>query len=182
MLSKISLIFLLTVFLCSGCGQQNAEQLFAAGEMAAADPAKLDQAIEHFTTFIERFGQDPKAPEALKKLAGIVQQQGHMQKAVDYYTRILTEYPDSGLGDEAQFMIAFIYEEYIGDVAQARLAYQRVIDRYPDSELAASARHLLPNIGRNPEEWVQFQDKVAAPWRWFDLKKTRFYNLRVLAS
>ena len=146
-----------------GCGQQNAEELFAAGEAAAADPATADQAVAHFTAFLERFGQSPKAPEALRKLAALAQQQGTMQEAIGYYERVLAEYPASGHGDEAQFMIAFIYEEYIRDLEEARRAYQRVIENYPDSELAASARHLLPNVGRTPQEWVQFQDEAAVP-------------------
>ena len=146
-----------------GCGQQSAEELFAAGEDAAVDPATADQAVGHFTAFLERFSQSPKAPEALRKLAALAQQQGKMQEAIGYYERVLAEYPDSGHGDEAQFMIAFIYEEYIRDLEKARRAYQRVIENYPDSELAASARHLLPNVGRTPQEWVQFQDEAAAP-------------------
>ena len=146
-----------------GCSQQSAEELFAAGEAAADDPATADQAVAHFTAFIERFSQSPRAPEALRKLAGLAQQQGKMQEAIGYYERVLAEYPDSGHGDEAQFMIAFIYEEYIRDLEKARRAYQRVIENYPDSELAASARHLLPNVGRAPQEWVQFQDEAAAP-------------------
>ncbi len=146
-----------------GCGQQNAEELFAAGEAAAADPATADQAVAHFTAFLERFAESPKAPEALRKLAALAQQQGNMQEAIGYYERVLAEYSASGHGDEAQFMIAFIYEEYIRDLAEARRAYQRVIDNYPDSELAASARHLLPNVGRTPQEWVQFQDEATVP-------------------
>ncbi|MYF93727.1 MAG: tetratricopeptide repeat protein [Gemmatimonadetes bacterium] len=82
---------------------------------------------------------------------------------MSYYERVLAEYPASEHGDEAQFMIAFKYEEHIRDLEQARRAYQRVIENYPDSELAASARHLLPNVGRAPQEWVQFHDEVAAP-------------------
>ena len=113
--------------------------------------------------FSNALAQSPKAPEALRKLAGLAQQQGKMQEAIGYYERVLAEYPDSGHGDEAQFMIAFIYEEYIRDLEKARRAYQRVIENYPDSELAASARHLLPNVGRTPQEWVQFQDEAAAP-------------------
>ena len=163
MMSKIVLGFLCAVIAWGGCAQQSAEELFAAGEAAVADPAKLDQAVGHFKTFLSSHAQHPKAPEVLKKLAGLAQQQGQMQEAIDYYGRILDEYSDSGHGDEAQFMIAFIYEEYIRDIERARLAYQRVIDRYPDSELAVSARHLLPNVGRNPEEWVEFQDKAASP-------------------
>ena len=162
MLLKILLLFGLAALPFGGCGQQSAEELFAAGEAAATDPASLDQAVGHFKAFLEKFAQDPKAPEALNKLAALAQQQGQMQEAIAYYERVLADYPDSGRGDEAQFMIAFIYEEYVGDVERARLAYQRVIALYPNSELAASARHLLPNIGRNPEEWVEFQDRASA--------------------
>ena len=79
-------------------------------EAAAADPATADQAVAHFTALLERFGQSPKAPEALRKLAGLAQQQGKMQEAIGYYERVLAEYPASEHGDEAQFMIAFIYE------------------------------------------------------------------------
>jgi|TARA_B110000263_G_scaffold239554_1_gene241884 TolA-binding protein len=162
MLLKILLLFGFVALPFGGCGQQSAEELFAAGEAAAADPASLDQAVGHFKDFLEKFDQDPKASEALNKLAALAQQQGQMQEAIAYYERVLADYPESGHGDEAQFMIAFIYEEYVRDVERARLAYQRVIDLYPNSELAASARHLLPNIGRNPEEWVEFQDRAPA--------------------
>ena len=163
MFSRILLGIFVAGFWWGGCGQQSAEELFAAGEAAAADPATADQAVAHFTALLERFAQSPQAPEALRKLAGLAQQQGKMQEAIGYYERVLAEYPASEHGDEAQFMIAFIYEEYIRDLEEARRAYQRVIENYPDSELAVSARHLLPNVGRAPQEWVQFQDKAAVP-------------------
>ena len=84
-----------------------------------------------------------------------------MQEAIGYYERVLAEYPDSGHGDEAQFMIAFIYEEYIRDLEEGAAGLSaRDCENYPDSELAASARHLLPNVGRTPQEWVQFQDEA----------------------
>ena len=145
--------------LVAGCGGQSADELFAAGEQAAVDPATVNEATSHFKAFVERHPEHQRAPEALKKLAALAQQQGRMQEAIDYYGRILAEYNGSGHGDEAQFMIAFIYEEHIGDFSKAKLAYQRIIDEYPDSELAANARHLLPNVGRNPEDWVEFQDR-----------------------
>ena len=149
------------VALFAGCSGQSAEDMFAAGEQAAIDPATVNEAATHFKTFIERHPEHQKAPEALTKLAALAQQQGRMQEAIGFYRRILTEYNGSDHVDEAQFMIAFIYEEYIGDLAKAKMAYQRVIDDYPDSELAANARHLLPNVGRNPEDWVEFQDRGA---------------------
>lgn len=147
----------------SGCGEEKPEELFSAAETAAADPAQHEQAVQQFTAFLERFPQHEQAPKALKQLAMIAQQQGDMRAAITHYERLLREYPGSDQADEAQFMIAFIYEEYLQDLDQARLAYQRVIDNYPDSELAASARRLLPNVGRDPEEWVEFQENAEPP-------------------
>lgn len=163
MWSRILLGILVVGSWGGGCAQQSAEELFAAGEAAATDPTTADQAVAHFTDFLERFAESPKAPEALRKLAGLAQQQGKMEEAIGHYERVLAEYPDSEHGDEAQFMIAFIYEEYIRDLEKARRAYQRVLENYPDSDLAASAQHLLPHVGRPPQEWVQFQDEAAVP-------------------
>ncbi len=144
----------------SGCGQQNAVELFADGQRALAEPGTRHQAGETFKQLLEQYPEHHLAPRALKKLAMLAQQDGHMEEAIALYQRLLSEYPDSGQADEAQFMIGFICEEYLGDLDQARAAYQRVIDHFPDSELAVSARRLLPNVGRDPSEWVEFQDYV----------------------
>ena len=151
-----------TLILAS-CGEQTAEQLFAAAEAAAADSTGKDLAREKFTTFLTRYPEHLRSDEALRNLAMIARQDGDMAEAIGYYERLIADYPKSKYGDEAQFMIAFIYEEHLQDQERARQAYQRVIERYPESDLAASARRLLPHVGRNPEEWVNFQDEVASP-------------------
>jgi outer membrane assembly lipoprotein YfiO len=147
-----------------GCGGPPAEELYAAGEAAAADTSSQAVALERFGELLRRYPRHALAPKALRQMAMISQQRGEMQKAIEQYQRLLREYPESDQGDEAQFMIAFIYDESLRDYEQARVAYQAFIDRYPDSELAASAQRLLANIGRAPEEWVEFQD-VARPAR-----------------
>jgi len=144
-----------------GCGEQGPDQLMAKAETAAADSTKSDEAEALYTQFLVRFPKNERAPEACKKQAIILQQQGKMRQAIDAYNRLWKDYPASEYGAEAHFMIAFIYEEYLQEYDQARDFYQRVIDRYPDSELAASAKRLLPHVGRAPEEWVQFQDSSA---------------------
>jgi TolA-binding protein len=158
LLRYLSICTLLLVV--GGCGEKDPQELLAAAEKAATDQATLDRAVEHYSEFLQTFSQHEKAPVAVKQLAAIAQQKGDMQGAIVLYERLLSEYPKSEYGDEAQFMIAFIYEEYLRDAVKARSAYQLVIDRYPNSELAASAKQLLPNVGRDPEEWVRFQDKT----------------------
>lgn len=147
----------------AGCGEQTPEELFAAAEAAAADSSSQGQAVAQFQAFLSRFPEHERCHEALRKLAMIAQQQGDMDAAITRYERLLAEHPDSRFAAEAQFMIAFICEDHLLDEDRARQAYQRVIDRYPESELAESARRLLPNVGRKPEEWVKFQDADPGP-------------------
>ena len=142
-----------------GCGDNEPSDLWQEAERATAEQ-NIDQAVEAYRTLVRKFPGHEKAPAALKNWAAVAQQKGDVQGAITLYERLLEEYPQSEWGDEAQFMIAFIYEEYVNDMDKARGAYQRVIDRYPNSELAANAKQLLPHVGKSPEEWVRFQDGV----------------------
>lgn len=148
------------------CSQETPEQAMAAAEtaaQAAADSTALNLAAERFGDFLERYPRHESAPKALRMLAMITQQEGDMRGAIGHYERLLEKYGSSEYADDAQFMIGFISEEYLGDYARARESYRLVIDRYPDSELAASARRLLPNVGKAPEEWVKFQEGASSP-------------------
>ena len=84
-----------------------------------------------------------------------------MEEAIGYYERLVADYPGSRFGVEAQFMVAFIYEEHLKDFDGARKAYELVIQNFPETELAASARRLLPHVGQDPEEWMQFKDVAS---------------------
>ena len=164
-MGKLLLPLLYTAFLLtqSACGNPGPEQVFEQAQAAAADTATVDQAIGLYTSFLEQFPEHQLCAQAVKELAVLAQQREEVQTAIGYYEQLLRDYPDSEYADDAQFMIAFIYEEYLGDIERARQAYQLVIDKYPDSELASSARHLLPYVGQAPEEWVEFQDGDSAP-------------------
>ena len=146
----------------TACSQDRPEQAMAAAEAAAraaaTDSVSMKMAAERFGEFLERYPRHESAPNALRMLAMITQQEGDMKGAIGHYERLLQEYGSSAYADDAQFMIGFISEEYLDDYGRARASYRLVIDRYPDSELAASARRLLPNVGRAPEEWVEFQE------------------------
>lgn len=160
-MSMLPAVIAILVTVLSGCGEQSPEELFAAGERAVAEADSRQQAGELFQQFLAKYPGHGLAPRALKQLAMLAQQDGQMDEAIALYERLLEEYAESDQADEAQFMIAFICEEYLGDLERARTAYRRVIERYPDSELAVSARRLLPNVGRDPEEWVEFQNYTA---------------------
>jgi len=163
-LNRVLMVGLGVGALClASCSRESPDRMYAAAEAAARNVDTFDQATAQFRTFLDRYPKHAQAPNALKQLAMIAQQKGDFQGAIEYYARILADFPKCDQADEAQFMIAFIYEEYLRDLDKARAAYQLVIDNYPTSELAVSARQLLPNVGRDPEEWVEFQDGPPAP-------------------
>ena len=155
------------LMLLSSCGAPGPDQQYEAASIAAqaafTDTAALTQAFDLFTAFVERYPEHERAASALKTLAMLTQQRGDMEGAVARYQRLLARYPDSEQADEAQFMVGFIYEEYLGDLIRARSAYELVIENFPDSELAANARQPLPHLGRPPEEWVSFQEEAPSP-------------------
>ena len=153
-------VFLLVGMVLSGmgCGSKSPEEFFADAEVAAADSSTRAEAVEDFGSFLERHPGHESSPKARKWLAVLAQQSGDPRSAMTHYERLLSDYPQSEFAVEAQFMVAYIQEEYLKDFDAARLAYQRVIDDFPDSDLAKSASFLLPNVGRDLEEWVNFGD------------------------
>ena len=150
-----------------GCGDPSPDQLFTAVEAqarrAATDSTAWRGAVDLAEQFVAAHGAHARAPEALKTLAMLIQQRGDMSGAIARYEQLLRDYPDSDVADDAQFMIGFICEDYLGDFERARQAYKLVVERYPESELAENARCLLPNVGRPPEEWVTFQKGTETP-------------------
>ena len=151
-------VLLATMVIGVGCGSKSPEEQFAEAQTAAADSSSRAQAVEGLDAFLEQYPRHESSPEARKLLAVLAQQAGDALSAITHYERLLSDYPQSKFAAEAQFMVGYIHEEYLKDFDEARLAYQRVIDNFPDSELAKSARYLLPNVGRDIEEWVNFGD------------------------
>ena len=159
----LSVLLLLGLSACSSpTPRQQLATAEAAAQEVAHDGAKVARAVELLEAVVASHAQTPEAPRALKALAMLRQQRGEMEVAISTYDRLLASYPASDEAVEAQFMTAFIYEEHLADFAAARQAYQKVVDNYPGTELAANAQILLPNVGRPPEEYVNFQDNPPA--------------------
>ena len=55
------------------------------------------------------------------------------EKAIETYDRLVNEYPRSLYSDDAQFWVAFCWEQIQGQEKKAFDTYQEVIDSYPHS-------------------------------------------------
>lgn len=72
--------------------------------------------------------------------ANIVLKNGEFLKAIDLLQKILNEYPDDILADDAFFQQAEIYERHLKDLEKAKEHYREFLNKYPGSVYVAEAR------------------------------------------
>ena len=65
---------------------------------------------------------------------------GEIERAADYYQRIIKEYPEEIRADNAIFNLAELYENELDDADQAKELYQTLFIDYPDSTFSIEAR------------------------------------------
>ena len=96
--------------------------------------------------------QGPYAPGALLWMGRIhamawrrFKRSEDLDRATDLFKRLVNHFPDSRLADDAQLMLAGIYEES-GHPKQAYLEYLRVTVNYPRGDMAPRAKARLDTL------------------------------------
>jgi TolA-binding protein len=72
--------------------------------------------------------------------ANIRLQRGEFEASIGLLKQILTEYSEDVLADDAQFMMAEVYERQLKDVKKAMEIYRELLTRFPGSVYAAESR------------------------------------------
>lgn len=72
--------------------------------------------------------------------ANMRMKRGEFDEAIGLLQKILTEYPDDVLSDDAYFLQAEIYERQLKNKAKAMEIYREFLNKYPGSVFAAEAR------------------------------------------
>jgi len=155
---RFHLSFFMLVLVLVGCAGESADKLFAEGEKATHDIHSYDIAVGKLTEFLKLYPNDPRADVALQALARVLMNQQKNAEAIARYESLIKEFPNSRFCAQAQFMIAYIYDQD-GNFEQAKGAYQKVIENYPDSELVDDAKISIANMGKTPETWL-FPEKA----------------------
>ena len=82
------------------------------------------------------------------------------QNAIDYFNRVIKDYPDFDKVPYCMFLKGFIYEDQVKDYDKARQAYEAFIEAYPDHDMTEAARFSIKNLGKSAEDLIQeFQQK-----------------------
>ncbi len=85
--------------------------------------------------------------------ANIRMQRGEFENALALLQKIMDEYPDDILADDAYFLIGDIYDHQLKNKEKAMEIYREFLNKYPGSVFAAEARKRYRTLrGDFPQE------------------------------
>jgi outer membrane protein assembly factor BamD len=114
-----------------------------------------DRAEEMFASIIQNAPFSKNAPIAQFNLGLTYERQGRVKEAAAAYRRVLDQYPNSAIADDALYQIGYIYmrigesgkSEDLSAVISAKNSFEDFLLQYPGSEKAAQARDNMAKLG-----------------------------------
>ena len=118
------------------------------------------QTSEELAALVQPTDPD-KYVAVLLKAAGLAKTIENPQKAIDLYGKVANGMPQHPKAPTALFMQAFVYENDLGDLQQAKTAYESFLSKYPnDPDFADDAQNSLKMLGKSPEEIIREFEKM----------------------
>ena len=125
------------------------EQLWQqAGQRLAT--GQRDEGRRFYRVFIQRFPQDPRAPQAYLNIGMSFAQENKFANAVPEFKKILDDYGRAPEVPEAMFQLAVAFVR-VGFCSDARAFLSDLVKRYPKSPRAVDARGELKTISKLPK-------------------------------
>ena len=125
------------------------EQLWAqAGQRLAQ--GQRDEGRRFFRTFIQRFPQDPRAPQAYLVIGQSFSQESKFPNAAAEFQKVLDNYASSPEVPEAMWQLALTFTQ-LKFCSDARALLGDLIKRYPKSKRVSDAKGELRQISKLPK-------------------------------
>lgn len=151
---KILLFAILLMSVLTSCSTRKAPEVYAEAQKAEAGK-NVDLALERYEEVVREFPTEALAESSLYRVVMIRSNvDGDKRKVVDAQMKFLELFPQSERVPTIVFMMAFVYNNELGNVDSARKYYKRFVETWPDNELAPSARFELETLGQTPEELI----------------------------
>ena len=124
------------------------------------DDELMANLLRTYVEFSERYPADvQKTPELLYKAAALARGVELPVKAIKFYDKILTDFPNWEKAPEVAFLNAFTYDEDLKAPDLAKEAYEEVISKYPGDKWAIQAKQRMATIDMSDEELIEFLKK-----------------------
>ena len=103
---------------------------------------EYDQAIIAFEAFVIDYPQSSYIANSYYWLGQLLYKQKKRNEARKAFLTVTEQYPKSSKRPDALFKIGII-DEYLGDLASAKIFYNKVIEEFPDSSAAGLSKKRL---------------------------------------
>jgi tol-pal system protein YbgF len=125
------------------------EQLWtqAAARLSAG---QRDEGRRFYRTFIQRFPQDPRAPQAYLVLGQSFAQESKFPNAAAEFQKVLDNYSSSPEVPEAMWQLALTFSQ-LKFCTDARALLTDLVKRYPKSSRAGDARSQIKQLAKLPK-------------------------------
>ncbi|GIK60803.1 MAG: tetratricopeptide repeat protein [Ignavibacteriota bacterium] len=155
-----SFIVLLSLFFIIGCSSKKSDKELFDEAQQNLKLDKIPEAVIAFEEIVNDHSDSELAPEALSQLAGLYQnklikslsEKENLEKAIELFKKLHSDYPKSTFAPSGLFMAGFINANELQNYDEATKLYKQFLVEYPNDELAASAQAELDNMGLSPEE------------------------------
>lgn len=118
------------------------------------DIKKLNKLIALSIDLVNNYPENETAPEKLDLAAQLSYAKGNARQSVEYYNRLINEYPDFAGLEYSYFMYANHLDLDLRKIDEATKAYQEFIERFPNSQFIPEAKMRLENIDMSMEDII----------------------------
>ncbi len=164
-MNKLTILLLSGILLMlSACGPSREKSINAihglevrlfSPDAVNFDRAAADSLLHHYEAFFQDFPKDSLCPAYLFKAANLAMNLNRGDKAIIFFDQYRKDFPNGSKAPICLFFKAFILENMLHDLVQARENYLLFIQSYPDNDFADDAQLALQNLGKTPEEMVR---------------------------
>ena len=120
--------------------------------------------VNNYAKFADENPDDERSASFLFKAGDISMGLEKSELAIQYFDRVIDEYPDYEKMPYCMFLKGFVYENQLKDLDKASAAYRDFISEYPDHDMTEAAKFSLQNLGKSPEQLIrEFEEQNATP-------------------
>lgn len=124
----------------------------------------IELAIVHFKILISLYGTSEFASLAMFEMAKLNIQQKDKVEAAKNLIEIITQFPESSITGDAQYLLAQLYEVQFKDLREAYTNYQMLVETFPENSYYIASLFKMGDLSikfNNPDEAIRNYKRVV---------------------
>jgi tetratricopeptide (TPR) repeat protein len=119
------------------------------------DVTSANMLIEGYVKYADQYPNDKESADFVFKAAEISLGLNQGPTALALYSKVYKDFPDFEKRPYSLFLQAFVFENNLGKLEEAKVIYEQFIADYPDHPMADDAQYSLDNLGKSPDELIK---------------------------